>query len=95
MLAKRRCPHTGIVNFFSDVEPFVAVGSITETAGSGGWVWRSYIGEEAAGLSADMVSAEIRLARLLRSAIADPTSTAASHRMRSRAEMPFAGPAIR
>ena len=95
MLAKRRCPHTGIVNFFSDVEPFVAVGSITETAGSGGWVWRSYIGKEAAGLSADMVSAEIRLARLLRSAIADPTRPAASQRMRIGAERRFADPAIR
>ncbi len=75
MLAKRRCPHTGIVNFFSDVEPFVAVGSITETAGSGGWVWRSYIGEEAAGLSADMVSAELRLAGLLLSEIGSPSRT--------------------
>ena len=28
MLIKRRCPHTGVVNFFSHAEPHMAVGSI-------------------------------------------------------------------
>lgn len=28
MLIKRRCPHTGVVNFYSQVEPHLAVGSI-------------------------------------------------------------------
>ena len=69
MLAKKRCPHTGVVNFYCDVEPYLAVGSITEAAQSNGCVWRSYIGEEATGLSADMASAELRLSGLLQSAI--------------------------
>jgi hypothetical protein len=71
MFAKRRCPHTGVVNFFLEPERFLAVGSISETARSRGYIWRSYIGEEAAGLSADMASAEARLAGLLASAIVD------------------------
>lgn len=71
MLAKKRCPHTGIVNFFCDPEPFMAVGSIAETGGSGACVWRCYIGNEAGGLSANMASAEARLERVILSAV-DP-----------------------
>jgi hypothetical protein len=89
MLAKRRCPHTGIINFFLEPEPFMAVGSISETARSKGYIWRSYIGEEAAGLSADMASAEARLARLLASAIVDRPIP---RRTGSRLEAPEADP---
>ena len=32
MLSKLRCPHTGLVNFFTDVDPFMSVGSIIATA---------------------------------------------------------------
>jgi hypothetical protein len=28
MLLKHRCPHTGILNFFTDNDPFMSVGSI-------------------------------------------------------------------
>jgi hypothetical protein len=90
MLAKRRCPHTGVVNFFWHREPFMAVGSITETGQSSGCVWRSYVGEEAAGVASDMASAERRLAGLLQSAIREPaTSTLAQqtpHRVLARSE---------
>lgn len=72
MLAKRRCPHTGIVNFFFEPERFLAVGSIAETARPKGYIWRSYVGKEAVGLSAEMASAEACLAGLLLSAIGDP-----------------------
>lgn len=65
MLSKKRCPHTGIVNFFCDPEPFMAVGSIAETNSSGCYVWRSYIGDEAGGLSPSMASAEALLARVV------------------------------
>ena len=27
----KRCPFTGIINFYSDIDPYVAVGSIAET----------------------------------------------------------------
>jgi hypothetical protein len=68
MLTKRRCPYTGVINFFFEPEPFLAVGSITKTARSKGYIWRSYVGEEAAGLSTAMATAETRLAGLLLSA---------------------------
>jgi hypothetical protein len=84
MLAKRRCPYTGIVNYYCDLEPFMAVGSITETAQSRGCVWRSYIGEEAAGMSANMASAERRLAGLLLSAIGNPAKGPAGRRTQDR-----------
>ena len=29
MITKRRCPHTGIVNFFSHTDPLLAVGSVS------------------------------------------------------------------
>jgi hypothetical protein len=72
MLAKRRCPHTGIINYFIEPDPFMAIGSISETARSKVCIWRCYIGEEVAGLSADMESAEVHLAELLLSEIGDP-----------------------
>lgn len=75
MLAKKRCPHTGIVNFFFDPEPFMAVGSIAKTGGSRACVWRCYIGEEAGGLSANMASAEARLASVILSAVDAPTGS--------------------
>jgi hypothetical protein len=86
VLAKRRCPHTGIVNFFCDVEPFLAVGSITKVAHSQGCVWRSYIGEEEAGLSADMATAELRLAGLLLSEIGNRSTR--MPRLRARDWLP-------
>jgi hypothetical protein len=73
MLAKRRCPHTGIINYFIEPEPFLAIGSISETARSEAFIWRCYIGEEAAGLSADIESAETHLAGVLLSEIGDPS----------------------
>ena len=32
MITKRRCPHTGIVNFFSHSDPLLAVGSVSQLA---------------------------------------------------------------
>lgn len=86
MLAKRRCPHTGVLNFFCDREPFLAVGSITRAVQSKGCIWRSYVGNEAVGLSADMASAEARLTNLLLIATGDNTAGGAVHR-RARARI--------
>jgi hypothetical protein len=63
MVTKRRCPYTGVVNFFSDEEPFIAVASIIEV-GSKTFIWRSYVGKEVVGLSGNIASAEMRLAQL-------------------------------
>ena len=63
MLSKQRCPHTGIVNFFTRADPFLSVGSIMKQADRDGvYCWRWYGAVETiAGISADMHSAEERL----------------------------------
>jgi hypothetical protein len=42
MLLKHRCPHTCILNFFTDIEPFMSVGSII-AIGRGRYVWRCHL----------------------------------------------------
>ena len=66
MLSKSRCPHTGVVNFFTQADPLLSVGSVAEAGAPARYVWRCYVGEEACGLEPDMSSAEARL----RSAVA-------------------------
>ena len=61
MLSKSRCPHTGVVNFFTQSDPLLSVGSIAEAGTSARYVWRCYVGEEACGLAHDMPSAEAHL----------------------------------
>jgi hypothetical protein len=58
MLSKSRCPHTGVVNFFTKADPLLAVGSVAETGVDTRYVWRCYIGDEASGLAPDMSLAE-------------------------------------
>lgn len=65
MLHKRRCPHTGITNYFTSANPYVAVGSVTETDTPSRFAWRCYIDDEAGGLSADMAKAEAHLRRAI------------------------------
>jgi len=61
VLRKKRCPHTGITNFFTDAEPFLAVGSVSETGSSASYTWRCYLDDEASGVSADISLAEAHL----------------------------------
>jgi hypothetical protein len=61
MLSKRRCPHTGVVNFFFATDPHLAVGSVVKASQSG-FVWRCYADPCAAGgAAADMKTAERRV----------------------------------
>jgi len=55
MLSKLRCPHTGLVNFFTDVDPYMSVGSIIATAPSR-YVWRCHLVEHRCGVTADPMS---------------------------------------
>lgn len=58
MLIKRRCPHTGIVNFFLVADPHLAIGSVRQT-GSSEYLWRCYAEPFAAtGNVSDMKTAE-------------------------------------
>lgn len=76
MLSKSRCPHTGVVNYFTDEDPLLAVGSVAKAVKPEGFAWRCYIGEEVGGLAPDLQLAEISLKR----AIARGTRMAAASR---------------
>lgn len=63
MLSKSRCPHTGVVNFFTRTDPLLAVGSVAVVGVPSRYVWRCYVGEEASGLASDISLAEAELRR--------------------------------
>ena len=65
MLSKSRCPHTGVVNFFTRTDPLLAVGSVAEMGVPSRYVWRCYIGEEASGWAQDISLAEAELRRAI------------------------------
>ena len=64
MLLKHRCPHTGILNFFTDNDPFMSVGSII-AIGRGRYVWRCHLIDQRCGTATDAMSAESHLRRAL------------------------------
>ena len=65
MLSKQRCPHTGLVNFFTDVvDPCMSVGSIIATAPSR-YIWRCHLLDDRCGVTTDPLSAEANLRRAL------------------------------
>ena len=67
MLSRKRCPHTGVVNFFLDADPYLAIGSVIKTEGSSGYQWRYYTDPCAAtGTAPDLKTAERRVAELCR-----------------------------
>ncbi len=67
MLSSRQCPHTGIVNFFAQAEPFLAIGSVIRAGEPALYHWRCYLGHEpVAGTAPDMRTAEIHLCSHLR-----------------------------
>jgi hypothetical protein len=75
MLSKRRCPHTGVVNFFFTSDPHLAVGSIVKGERSG-YLWHCYTDPcEAAGSVRDMRTAERRVAKLCRRAATTGNAT--------------------
>jgi hypothetical protein len=61
VFSKSRCPHTGVVNFFTQADPLLSVGSVAEAGAPARYIWRCYVGEEACGLAPDMLSAEAHL----------------------------------
>ena len=65
MLSKKRCPHTGITNYFTAANPYVAVGSVSETQSPSRFAWRCYIEREAGGMTSDISAAEAHLCRAI------------------------------
>jgi hypothetical protein len=73
VLSKRRCPHTGVVNIYSEADPYLALGSVVEVAGAGGFLWRCYAnGGAIAGRADNMRTAEHQLTALIRQSRAVP-----------------------
>jgi hypothetical protein len=68
MLSKQRCPHTGVVNFFSATDPFVAIGSIIKAGRTPSeFHWRVYDAVNAvSGIATDMAEAERRIKSQIR-----------------------------
>lgn len=64
MLSKVRCPHTGVVNFFSQTDPMISVGSIVVRA-PGEFVWRCHIADSVGGTVWDPARAEANLRSVL------------------------------
>jgi len=58
VITQRRCPHTGIVNFFSRSDPLLAVGSVSRAIRPTHYVWRSYLDDRQSGVAADRAAAE-------------------------------------
>jgi hypothetical protein len=68
MLTSRSCPHTGILNYFSAADPFLAVGSVQRRSAAG-VAWRCYIADHpASGAAANIKSAERQLKEHVRTA---------------------------
>ena len=86
MLSKLRCPHTGVVNFFTDVDPFMSVGSIIATAPSR-YVWRCHLVEHRCGVTTDPTSAESNLTRALQKLPGLPLSPTYARREFFHAEL--------
>lgn len=65
----KRCPFTGIINFYSEVEPHFSVGSIAAFHArnkAGGFTWRCYTdGGMTGGTAPDLQTAERRLVNFL------------------------------
>jgi hypothetical protein len=80
MLSRKRCPHTGVVNFFLDADPHLAIGSIIKTGGSTGYQWLYYTDPCAAtGTERDLKSAERRLAEAYHLAVSQSPDTSICH----------------
>lgn len=61
MITKRRCPHTGVVNFYERAEPLLAIGSVTTGVDPAHFVWRSYSDDQESGIAPNVLIAEAHL----------------------------------
>lgn len=75
MLSKR-CPFTGIINFYSDMDPYIAVGSIAHNTArdrTAVFKWRCYTDDGfTGGIAPDLQTAERRLVNFL--ALVEPST---------------------
>jgi hypothetical protein len=60
VIIKTRCPHTGVVNFFTEADPLLAIGCVTERA-TARFAWHCHLDDPASGVADDMGVAEAHL----------------------------------
>lgn len=65
MISKRPCPYTGVVNFFTSTDPFLAVGSVTAKGKRPRYEWHCYLDDPVEGSAPDIGAAEAALRRAL------------------------------
>jgi hypothetical protein len=74
MVSKQHCPYTGVVNYFSETDPFISIGSIVRAGTGDEFHWRFYAAKKTiAGIASDMKTAERRLKNQIRIAAGDRT----------------------
>jgi hypothetical protein len=79
MFSTTHCPHTGIVNVFSDAEPFLAIGSVHKTGMPARYQWWLHLGDDPqSGIAPDFAAAERRLLHQYRNALMSRNQTDAA-----------------
>lgn len=77
MLSKHHCPHTGVVNYFTESDPHLSIGSIIKAGAEHEFHWRFYAAQRTiSGIAADMRTAERRLKAQIRKSADVELSTA-------------------
>jgi hypothetical protein len=61
VITKRRCPHTGVVNFYEKTEPLLAVGSVSTGTKPSRYIWRCYLDDQESGVARNISMAEANL----------------------------------
>jgi hypothetical protein len=61
VIITKRCPHTGVLNFFVTADPLLAVGSVNRAPRTDTYIWRCYLDGQGAGTAADAAIAETNL----------------------------------
>ena len=83
MLIKRRCTATGVINFYSKQDPYIAVGSVISRSGPAPYIWR-YHGEEhpAGGEARDWKAVERAINEHYRQEVTAREATGSLHEQR-------------
>jgi hypothetical protein len=61
VITKRRCPLTGVVNFYEKADPLLAVGSVSADTKPARYIWRFYLDQQEAGIARNISIAEAHL----------------------------------
>lgn len=66
MLLQRRCPHTGVIDFYSDEDPHLSIGSVYKSRTGHRVLWWFHLDDELAGNTDDLIAAERQISGIYR-----------------------------